>query len=104
MPDLSVTPGQLMFYGGAALLAFTLVLGILFLIKKPVYRPENEAVQIQADAFAQRLRNGGPTAPVTIWRDTAPQPGPVYSGQAVPPAQAAVYITEETKYLPEDGE
>lgn len=57
--------GQWLFFGGLALLAVTLLMGILFLIFRPKYRPENAAVQAPGERQTTRLRNGYPTDSMT---------------------------------------
>lgn len=37
------TQGELLYYGGFALLGFTVLLALIFLIKRPKYRPEQAA-------------------------------------------------------------
>lgn len=37
------TQGEMLYYGGFALLGFTLLLALIFLIKRPKYRPEQAA-------------------------------------------------------------
>ena len=61
-----MTTGQLLFWSGAALLALTGLLAIIFAIKKPKYTPE-EAVTAIGAAPTKRLRRGQtvPTSPVT---------------------------------------
>ena len=59
-----------MFYAGAALLAATAVLGVVFLIRRPVYRPE-DAAAILDDGRTNPLRNAYPTDPLTV-RQPAP--------------------------------
>lgn len=59
-----MTTGQFLFYAGAALLAVTAILAVVFLIKKPVYRPENT---VYADSGrTQKLHSGYPTDRLTI--------------------------------------
>lgn len=93
-----MTRGQLMFYGGIALLVFTVVLAIVFLIKKPVYRPESGAIRAPEDTGTQRLRNGYPTSPITVRRDGA---GRQPNGTQPLPEEAGT--TSRTEYLPEDA-
>ena len=61
-----MTTGQLLFWSGAALLALTGLLAIIFAIKKPKYTPE-EAVTAIGAAPTKRLRRGQtvPVSPVT---------------------------------------
>lgn len=51
-----MTTGQLLFYGGVALLGLTVILAIIFFIADP--------------GRTQRLRNGYPTDRVTVRRDS----------------------------------
>ena len=55
-----MTTGQLLFYGGAALLAMTVLLAIIFIIKKPKYTPSRrhtpEPIQAEPIAFATGTR------------------------------------------------
>lgn len=37
------TQGEMLYYGGFALLGFTVLLALIFLIKRPKYRPEQAA-------------------------------------------------------------
>lgn len=63
-----MTTGQLLFYAGIALLALTVILAVIFLIKKPVYCPEN-AIYAGSTGQTQKLRNGYPTDRLTIRRE-----------------------------------
>ena len=63
-----MTTGQMMFYGGVALLAVTIILAVIFMVKKPVYHPENAAA-MPNDNRTRPLRNGYPTDPLTVRRD-----------------------------------
>lgn len=60
-----MTTGQILFYSGAALMAVTVLLAVIFYIKKPIYRPEN-AVYAENVGQTQQLRNGYPTNRLTI--------------------------------------
>lgn len=53
------TQGELLYYGGFALLGFTVLLALIFLIRRPKYRPE-QAASAQS------------TAPLTHRTTTAP--------------------------------
>lgn len=72
-----MTTGQLLFYGGAALLGLTIILAIIFLIKRPKYTPESAAYDVSYPERTQSLRNGYPTERVTIRRDRPQQAMPV---------------------------
>ena len=66
-----MTTGQLLFYGGVALLGLTVVLAIVFLIAKPKYKPEVEANQGGDAGRTQPLLNGYPTDRMTVRRESA---------------------------------
>lgn len=68
-----MTPGNMLFISGAALLGLTVILAIIFLIKKPKYTPESAAYDDMAPGRTQRLLNGYPTDRMTIRRDS-PRP------------------------------
>lgn len=63
-----MTAGQLMFYTGIALLVLTVLLAVIFLVKKPMYNPESVAYS-SGTRRTQKLRNGYPTAQLTIRRE-----------------------------------
>jgi len=63
----AMTSGQILFTSGLVLLALTVVLAIIFALKKPQYKPENEAVKDSLNT--QKLRNGYPTVQVATQRD-----------------------------------
>lgn len=65
-----MTTGQITFYSGVILLALTIVLTILFIIKKPKYIPGN-TIYGEMDRSTKKLRNGYPTDRLTIRRDPA---------------------------------
>lgn len=71
-----MTPGELLFYGGAALLALTVLLAIVFLIARPKYRPEAGTYDGGDPGQTQRLLNGYPTDRVTIRREPPRPQGP----------------------------
>lgn len=64
-----MTTGQLIFYSGMGLLVLTIILGIIFCIKKPRYIPENAAYDATGDRRTQKLHNGYPTDRLTIRRE-----------------------------------
>ena len=68
-----MTTGQLLFYGGAALLAVTVLLAIIFIIKKPKYTPESAAYTGADPGRTQSLRNGYPTDRMTVRREPIQQ-------------------------------
>lgn len=65
-----MTTGQMLFVSGIVLLVFTIILGIIFWIKKPQYRPENVVYSGGDERNTQKLRNGYPTDPLTIRRES----------------------------------
>ena len=69
-----MTTGQILFYSGAALLGLTLILLIIFLIKKPKYEPETAAYDgAVGPNGTQNFRNGYPTVRREQAQQTAPQ-------------------------------
>ncbi len=71
-----MTTGQLIFYSGVALLGLTVILAIIFIIKKPKYIPESAVYDSMASGKTQRLRNGYPTDHLTVRRKSVKQPSP----------------------------
>ena len=69
-----MTTGQLLFYGGVALLGLTVILAIIFIIKKPKYAPESTAYAEADPGRTHSLRNGYPTDRMTVRREPS-QPG-----------------------------
>lgn len=98
-----MTTGQIVFYSGVTLLALTIILAIIFIIRKPKYIPGN-AVYGEADRNTQKLHNGYPTDRLTIRRESARSINPdtaVLSGEK---AKLAAEQTEKlmgTAVLPE---
>lgn len=72
-----MTTGQLVFYGGFALLGLTVIVAIIFLIKKPMYRPESSIYEETAAGRTQPLRNGYPTERETIRRGSSKRTEPM---------------------------
>lgn len=69
-----MTTGQILFYCGAALLGLTLILLIIFLIKKPKYEPETAAYDgVVGPNGTQNFRNGYPTVRRGQTQQSAPQ-------------------------------
>ena len=85
-----VTTGQLFFFAGVGLLAVTAVLAIIFAVRKPKYRPE-----AAGDGVTAPLRNGYPTDPLTVRRETAGK-GPAPAAGTLPLAEETVPLAEET--------
>ena len=79
----AMTTGQLIFYAGVALLTLTMILLIVFAVKRPEYHPES-GIYSGGDGTTIPLRNGYPTNPLTIRRDRPEQAHPVVSDETVP--------------------
>ena len=69
-----MTTGQLVFYSGVGLLVVTLILAVVFWVKKPQYTPESAAHDGGEAQRTQKLRSGYPTDPLTRRRDTPAAP------------------------------
>lgn len=65
-----MTTGQIVFFSGVALLVLTIILAIIFIIRKPKYIP-GSAIYGEADRNTQKLHNGYPTDRLTIRRESA---------------------------------
>ena len=90
-----MSTGQLVFYGGAALLAVTILLAVVFLIRKPVYTPEKAVYDGAAQNRTQPFRSGYPTDPLTVRRDTPEKK----AEETLPLAEETVPLTQETPPL-----
>ena len=91
-----MTTGELVFYSGVGLLIFTLLLAVVFRIKRPRYVPEQLSHLPGGTGDTQKLRSGYPTDPLTHRRETggaeskAPSaPGPRAAAPSEPPAPSA---------------
>lgn len=72
-----MTTGELVFYSGVGLLVFTLLLAVIFLIKRPQYVPEHLSNAADGTGSTQKLRSGYPTETLTHERASggaAPSP------------------------------
>ncbi|MEY8316983.1 hypothetical protein AALB19_06620 [Oscillospiraceae bacterium 50-58] len=85
-----MTTGQMVFYSGVGLLVLTIIVALVFLIKKPKYIPETAVYGDAVSNVTQRLRNGYPTERVTIRRETA---------QSQPEQGTELIAGEETELL-----
>lgn len=94
-----MTTGHLLFYSGIALFAFTVILAVIFALKKPKYELASVA-STGGDGGTQKLRSGYPTDRLTIRREPV-IPGTVLLGQ--PPAAiaqpATVPLPQQTELL-----
>ncbi len=93
-----MTTGQMLFVSGSVLLVFTIILGVIFWIKKPQYRPENVVYCGGDTRHTQKLRNGYPTDPLTIHRE--PQMA-VTPGIVIPQDGTERLTESQTDVLPE---
>ena len=98
-----MTTGQLVFYGGLALLGLTTIIAIVFLVKKPTYRPESPIYETTAAGHTQPLRNGYPTEKETIRRGSSKRTEPMeteaFDDEADPAAQEPEAFDDETELL-----
>ncbi len=99
-----MTTGQLLFYSGVGLLALTVILAIVFAVKKVKYTPSNTSLSSDP-AQTQSLRSGYPTDPLTIRRefpktDAVSAAMPI-SQETVPISQGTVPLTQDTVLLSE---
>lgn len=95
-----MTTGQILFYGGAALLGLTVLLAIIFIIKKPKYTPESAVYAGTDPGRTQSLRNGYPTDRMTIRRESVQQA----ATEKIEQAQETELLTESqlgTELLPQ---
>ena len=72
--------GQVLFFCGVVLLILTIILGVVFLIKKPQYIPGNAIYTGADEQHTQKLHSGYPTNRLTIRRESsqATVPGTVF--------------------------
>ena len=98
-----MTTGKALFILGIVLMILTIILAILFLMKKPKYIPENAAVTVPGDPRTKSLKNGYPTNQLTIRREPAP---PVTEPIPSPPVSETVLLDAagETVLLDESTE
>ena len=77
--------GQIMFYSGVGLMGLAVILAVVFLAKKPVYRPEDAA----------RPEEGSPRQPVK----PAASAGGTEDARDVPRGEETLLLTEEERTL-----
>lgn len=87
-----MSTGQIVFYAGIGLLVVTIILAVIFMVKKPVYHPENAAVA-GGENRTMPLRSGYPTDPLTRRRDTPAAPAGTI------PLQETEKLAQETEKL-----
>lgn len=94
-----MTTGEMVFYIGAGLLGLTVVLAIIFLIKRPRYVPEHVSHMPDKAGATQPLRSAYPTDSMPGQPETealAPET-PASGGQVtVPLVQGTVLLEQET--------
>ena len=90
-----MTKGQLIFFSGVALLVLTIILAIIFIIRKPKYIPGN-AIYSEIDKSTQKLRNGYPTDRLTVRRESARSINP---DTAVLSGETSKLAAEQTEKL-----
>ncbi len=83
-----MTMGMILFGAGAACLVLTIILIVVFCLKPPKYRPENEAVAMAGGGQTQPLRAGYQTNRLAMSRSLQTA-GMQTSAQAQTDAQAA---------------
>ncbi len=91
-----MTTGQLLFYGGVALLVLTVILAVIFIIAKPKYVPQTAAYGGSDPGGTQRLRNGYPTDRVTVRRESS-QPSAPAAGTL---KETELFTGELTELIP----
>lgn len=100
-----MTTGEMVFYIGAGLLGLTVVLAIIFLIKRPRYVPEHVSHMPDKAGATQPLRSAYPTDSMPGQPETealAPET-PASGGQVtVPLVQGTVLLEQETLPLREE--
>lgn len=71
-----MTTGTMIFFSGVGLLILTIILAIIFALKKPQYIPEKAAYDGGDSKRTQKLRSGYPTNRLTIRREPERQKAP----------------------------
>lgn len=99
-----MTPGSIVFFSGVGLMGLTLILGTVFIIKKPKYTPEREVYNEQVAQATRRLRNGYPTDPLTVRREPVRKTVPIEESVntvTLPLQQVTEMLVEQTVLLRE---
>ena len=91
-----MTTGEMVFYAGVALLGLTVLVGLIFFIRRPVYRPE-DAAALPEDGRTAPLRSAYPTDPLTVRRETPA----VEKEETLPRDEGTLPLVEETLPLDE---
>lgn len=99
-----MSTGQLLFYTGIGLFGLTIILAIVFLIKKPKYNRENTAI---GNGQTVPLRNGYPTEPMTIQygaKDKKSMKAERPTTEAIKPTTDTVVLGQQTVPLEAETE
>ena len=89
-----MTTGELVFFSGVGLLLFTLVLTVIFAIKRPRYMPEELSHEQNPPGNTQKLRSGFPTEAVT--RERAGKTDKIVEQGTVPLQQGTIPLQQDT--------
>ena len=95
-----MTTGQLVFYSGILLLCLTLIIAIIFILKKPNYTPENAGYRT---AKTSQIPNSYPTERQTIRRGEQIKSSPptqLEETEKMENETAAIFQGGETEILP----
>ena len=96
-----MTTGSIVFYSGVGLFAVTILLAIVFLIRKPQYNPQKAVYDGRGGRKTQSLRSGYPTDPLTVRQE---KPSAALSRQeAVEPARRTEPM-RDTEKIVDDGQ
>lgn len=101
-----MTTGELIFTCGLGLLGLTVLLAILFLVKKPQYAPEKAVYAERISNETQKLRNGYPTDPLTVRRTSSRKAAPAKETAdtaTLPLPQETALLEDQTAPLPESA-
>ena len=93
-----MTTGQLIFYSGIVLLVLTIIVAIVFLIKKPKYVAENAANESVESGDTRLLWNSYLTGYETIRRDSIGAKTVILDEEEA--GTVAVFSGEEKELLP----
>ena len=95
-----MTTGELVFFSGVGLLLFTLVLAVIFAIKRPRYMPEELSHEQNPPGNTQKLRSGFPTEAVT--RERAGKTEKIIEQGTIPLQQDTIPLQQDTIPLQQD--
>ena len=95
-----MTTGELVFSSGVGLLLFTLVLAVIFAIKRPRYMPEELSHEQNPPGNTQKLRSGFPTEAVT--RERAGKTEKIIEQGTIPLQQDTIPLQQDTIPLQQD--